>query len=84
MKEVKEKPTYYLWTFNCRLVNKGLEEDFEYTTKDTALILAKDTLDEFLQHNWGWITKRVYKNENMHSERYWAVDLIKVVPCHKP
>jgi hypothetical protein len=67
------------FTFHCCLMNKEeYEEDFELVLKETALCLAKDKLDNYLQNTYGWITKRIYKNERMHSDRYWAVNLTKV------
>lgn len=67
------------YIFNCILNNKGdSEEDFEIEVKATSLIMARKQVDEYLQANWGWITKQIYKNERMRSDRYWELTLIRV------
>lgn len=74
----------YRFTFECQLVNKKvLEEKFKFAITSTSLVLAKDEMDQALHVWFGSITKRVYKNQHMHSERYWSVELIEVLAQHQ-
>ncbi len=69
-----------IYIFECQLVNKeDIEENFTAEARATAMCLAKDKLDEFLQKEWGFIVKRAYKKETMINDRFWDVDLSKVI-----
>lgn len=84
IEDKKLTPFLKEFTFHCCLINKkDYEEDFILVITDTALILAKNKLDTYLQDEWGWITKRIYKNEAMGSDRYWSVSLEKVIITDK-
>lgn len=67
------------YTFLCTLWStKEIEEQFELVMEEIGLATAKNKIDQFLFKEWGSITKRIYRNENMRSERYWGVELKRV------
>lgn len=86
MKEEKKsnKLPEYQFVFNYKLIDKGItEQDFNIEVRDCFLSTAKDKIETFLTHEWGYITKRTYRNEDLQSERYWEATLVRIIFIEK-
>lgn len=74
-----------LFRFRCRLVHRtGLfkrihtDQDFEYVIGGYNYVsTALTEVDKYIKDQFGNYPRRIEKEE-MHSDRYWEVDLLSV------
>ena len=74
-----------LLKFRCRLVHKTgifkhihFDQDFEYVIGGHNYVSTAETeLEKYLKEQFGWWPRRI-ERENMHSDKYWQIDLISI------